>query len=139
MNKPTSHSREINLGLEGEDSESEGDGGADPDRHEDLVCPVPGGDGAQHEALGQGEQEEEDEVVRRLPPDTLAASESDQCDEHDDHGEDPHLGMLGGVELDTLQGEDADNGHGDDKLREDHFLSLSSLKYEIKTYLDTEN
>ena len=59
--------------------------------------------------------------MRGLPPDALAAGESDQRDEHDDHGEDPHLGMLGGVELDTLQGEDADNGHSDDKLKEDHF------------------
>ena len=134
--KPTSHSRKIDLGLEGEDSKGEGDGGADPYGHEDLVRPVPGGDGAQHEALGQGEQEEEDEVVWGLPPDALAAGESDQRDEHDDHGEDPHLGVLGGVELDTLHGEDADNGHSDDKLKK----GRSFLKFiVIKTHLDTEN
>lgn len=112
----TSHSREIDLSLEGEDGEGEGDGGADPHGHEDLVRPVPGGHRAQHEALGQREQPEEDEVVRRLPPDALAAGEGDQRDEHDHHGQDPELGVDMGVRLDALQGEDADNGHRDDKL-----------------------
>jgi len=79
-------------------------------------------DRAQHEALRQREQPEEDEVVRSLPPDTLAAGQSDQGDEHDHHGQDPELGMNCRIFLDTLQGEYTDDGHRDDELAEDQLL-----------------
>ena len=67
--------------------------------------------------------------MRRLPPDTLAASQSDQGDEHDHHGHDPEIGIVCGVALDTVEGEDADDGHSDDELGEDQLLDAD--KYNI--------
>ena len=88
-----------------------------------MTC-IDQSDRAQHEALRQREQPEEDEVVRSLPPDTLAAGQSDQGDEHDHHGQDPELGMNCRIFLDTLQGEDADDGHRDDELHTENGINL---------------
>ena len=55
----------------------------------DLVSGVSGGDGAEHEPLGESEEAEEDEVVGSLPTDTLAAGQSDERHDHDDQCQDP--------------------------------------------------
>ena len=47
----TSTASEVNLGLEGEESECEGYSHRRPQRHQHRVCGVEGGDGPQHEAL----------------------------------------------------------------------------------------
>ena len=54
-----------------------------------LVDFISGGDGTKHEPLSQGEQAEEDEVVRSFSPDTVAAGQCDQGHHHDHQGQDP--------------------------------------------------
>ena len=112
----TSHGGEVDLGLESEDGEAERDGGAHAHGHQHLVRAVVGGDGAQHEALRQGEEAEEDEVVRRLPADPLAAGQRDEGHDHDDQGYPPHLGVARRVQLHTLHREDSNDAHRDHKL-----------------------
>jgi len=112
----TSHGCEIDLGLESKDSESEGDSCTDSNCHEDLVSSVGGGDRPEHEPLGQGEQAQEDEVVRSFPPDSLTTGQADDGDQHDDQGNPPHLRMLGGIQLHLLNREDSNNSHCHNKL-----------------------
>ena len=54
-----------------------------------LVDFISGGDGTEHEPLSKGEQSQEDEVVRSLSTDTVAAGQCDQGHHHDHQGQDP--------------------------------------------------
>lgn len=64
---------EVDLGLESEHGEGEGDPRGDADSYEDGVHVVVGGECAQHHPLAGSEDGEEDEVSWSFPPHTLAA------------------------------------------------------------------
>ena len=63
----SAHRREVDLGLEGEDGEAQRDGGTGSHGLHHLIDVVSSRDRPQHEPLSQGEEAQEDEVVRRLP------------------------------------------------------------------------
>merc|ERR1719270_715983 len=67
--------REVDLGLECEQSEAQGDASGDTDSNEDSIDLIEGGDGSEHAALAQGEHSEDHEVVRKCSADTLTAGE----------------------------------------------------------------
>ena len=79
--QPTSHGCEVYLSLEGEDGKSKNDGAGDPHSNHDLRDIVNGGDGANHEALCQGEDTEEDEVAGGFAAHVTAAG----ADQHEQH------------------------------------------------------
>ena len=79
--QPTSHGCEVYLGLEGKYGKSENDGASDPHSNHDLRDFVMGGDGANHEALCQGEDTEEDEVAGGFAAHVTAAG----ADQHEQH------------------------------------------------------
>ena len=81
----TSTDREVYLGLESEDGEGEGDPGGDADTDQDGVLAVEGGEGAKHQTLADGEDEEENEVDGRFPPDALTAHHGEEADHHHTH------------------------------------------------------
>ena len=66
---------EVDLGLECEQSEAQGDTSSDTNCDEDSIDFIEGGDGSEHAALAQGEHSEDDKVVRKCSADTLTAGE----------------------------------------------------------------
>ena len=112
----TSNGREVNLGLESKDCESQDNCCTDSNSHEDLISRVSCCHGAKHEALSQGEQSKEDEVVWCLPPDALTAGQGDQADQHDYQSQYPHPGVGSWELLNCFQGENTNDGHGDHQL-----------------------
>ena len=85
----TSAHREVYLSLESEDGESKGDPGCDANTDQDGVNAVEGSEGAEHETLADGKDEEENKVDGRFPPDALTAHHGEEADQHDTH-RDPH-------------------------------------------------
>jgi len=77
----TSTASEVDLGLEGEEGQCEGDGCCGAHGHQHRVGRVEGGDGAQHETLAHCKDSETDEVARTLPPDIPTAGEDDDAGE----------------------------------------------------------
>ena len=116
----TSHSSEVNLGLESKDGESQYNGSTHTNSHQNLICTVASCHSAQHEALSQCEQSQKDEIVRSLPSDSLTASQSDEGHKEYHHGNDPHLRMLSSIQLDRLQGEDTNYSHRHYQLQSQH-------------------
>ena len=70
--KLTATGGEVNLSLEGEESEKEGDSRRDANSNEYCVDLVEWWDGAQHDALARSEDSQEDEIGWRFSADRVA-------------------------------------------------------------------
>jgi len=117
---------EVNLGLEGEHCECQGDSGRDPHSDQHGVDIVVAGDGSQHEALAQGEDPEEDEVDGKLPPDVGAAGEGDDADQGDDQAGvvHPHA-LTTDIRFQRVNEEEAGNdGTSDEELHHENTVHL---------------
>ena len=71
--------------MESEDGEGKGDPGGDAHTDQDGVNTVEGGEGAEHQTLADGEDEEENKVDGRLPSDAFAAHHGEEADQHHTH------------------------------------------------------
>ena len=79
---PTSYDCKVYFRLEGEDGESENYGAGDTNRNHYFGDVEMGGQGANHEALCQGEDSEEDEVAGSLAAHVVRAAGADQRKHH---------------------------------------------------------
>ena len=91
----TSTSSKVNLGLKSKYCEEQWDTSSDAHCNEDSVDTVVGGDGTHHEALTQGEDQQQDQVQRWLSPGTLKTSQGYQGDHHQGYGNivNPSVGL----------------------------------------------
>ncbi len=75
---------EVDPSLEGEERESEAEGGGDADGHDDPPDVMVDGNGRGHDGHGQGENAHGDDIARVALPQVLAAGQGQVGHEEDD-------------------------------------------------------